>query len=363
MRSEIEEAVVRIRKVLEERSDPELKYAFIGAPTIRTELKRTSLRPLPSVRAIERALQRRGLTQPRRKRKHPNEPTAYCPLPVAQNPDDVHALDIVIRHLLGGERVCSFHLLDLASRYPVLRQYPNKSAVSAKSLLVAAWQTVGLPTLLQIDNEATFCGGYRHKRVFSQVVRLCLTVGVEVIFIPFYSPQKNADIESFNSDWDLAFWQRERFRDLTHVQQECQIFERWYRTRHEPPALEGLTPADVRTDFIPCLLSADFDLHLVERRLPLISGRVHFIRLVNSLGQINLLNESWIVEKQAEELVGEYVWATISTAEQRLRIYHQKAADAVRRLVVEYDYEIAEEVQELDPAYQPDGKADALSDC
>ena len=363
MKLEIEEAIVRIRKVLEERSDPELKYAFIGAPTIRTELKRTSLRPLPSVRAIERALRRRELTQPRRKRKHPNEPTAYCPLPVVQNPNDVHALDIAIRHLLGGERVCSFHLLDLASRYPILRQYPNKSAVSAKSLLVATWQTIGLPKLLQIDNEATFCGGYRHKRVFSQVVRLCLTVGVEVMFIPFYSPQKNADIESFNSDWDLAFWQRERFRDLIHVQEECQIFERWYRTRHEPPALEGLTPTEARVDFTPRLLSTDFDLHQAEKRLPLTSGRVHFIRLVNSLGQINVLNESWIVDKEAEELVGEYIWATISTAEQRLRIYHQKAADVGRRLVVEHDYGVAEEVQELAPAYQLEGKVDTSTDC
>jgi len=363
MRLEIEEAIVRIRKVLEERSDPELKYAFIGAPTIRSELKRTPLRPLPSVRAVARALQRRELTRPRRKRKHPNEPTAYCPLPVVRNPNDVHALDIVIRHLLGGERICSFHLLDLASRYPVLRQYADKSAVSTKSLLVAAWQTVGLPNLLQIDNEATFCGGYRHKRIFSQVVRLCLTVGVEVMFIPFYSPQKNADIESFNSDWDLAFWQRERFQDLAHVRKECRIFERWYRTRHEPPALEGLTPAEARADFAPRLLSTDFDLHLAEKRLPLTSGRVHFLRLVDSLGQINLLNESWIVEEEAEELVGEYVWVTISTVEQRLRIYHQKAADAARRLVVEYDYEITEEVQEFAPAYCPDGKVDASTDC
>ena len=98
---EVEEAIVRIRKVLEERTDPELKYAFIGAPTIRTELKRTPLRPVPSVRAIERALQRWGLTQPRRKRKHPNEPTAYCLLPVAQGPNDVHAMDIVTRHLVA----------------------------------------------------------------------------------------------------------------------------------------------------------------------------------------------------------------------------------------------------------------------
>jgi len=147
------------------------------------------------------------------------------------------------------------------------------------------------------------------------------------------------------------------------VQAECQIFERWYRTRHEPPALEGLTPTEARVDFTPRLLSTDFDLHQAEKRLPLTSGRVHFIRLVDSLEQINVLNESWIVDEEAEELVGEYVWATISTAEQRLRIYHQKAADVARRLVVEYDYGIAEEVQELAPAYQPDGKVDTLTDC
>jgi len=358
MALKVEEAIVRIRKVLEERTDPELKYAFIGAPTIRAELKRTPLRPVPGVRAIERALRRRGLTQPRRKRKRPNEPTAYCPLPVAQGPNDVHAIDIVTRHLLGGERVCSFHLLDLASRCPFLRQYPDKSAVSAKAFLVAAWQTVGLPKLLQMDNEATFCGGYRGKRVFSQVVRLCLTVGVEVMFIPFYSPKKNADIESFNSDWDLAFWQRERFRDLTHVQEECQIFERWYRTRHEPPALKGLAPSEARAGFVPRLLPAGFNLHRVEERLPLMSGKMHFIRLVNSQGQIKILNELWMVK---EELVGEYVWATISTSEQWLRIYHQEAADAERRLVVEYDYEIVEEVQEPAPAYRTDEEADALA--
>jgi hypothetical protein len=66
MKPEIEEAIVRIRHILEERSDPELKYAFIGAPTIRTELKRTTLRPVPSVVAIERALKRRHLTKPHR---------------------------------------------------------------------------------------------------------------------------------------------------------------------------------------------------------------------------------------------------------------------------------------------------------
>jgi len=58
-------------------------------------------------------------------------------------------MGIVRRHLLGGERVRSSHLLDLGSRYPILRQYPDRSAVSAQAFLVVAWQTVGLPRLLQ----------------------------------------------------------------------------------------------------------------------------------------------------------------------------------------------------------------------
>lgn len=355
IKSEIETAIVRIRKVLEERTDPELKYAFIGAPTIRTELKRTRLRPLPSVRTIGRVLKRQRLSQPHRKRENPNQSTAYCPLPVAQAANEVHAVDIVTRHVLGGERVCSFHLLDLATHYPYLNQYADKSAASAQIFLVAAWQTLGLPKFLQIDNEASFCGGHRHPRVFGQVVRLCLHLGVEVVFIPVYSPTKNADIESFNSDWDQAFWQSQRFQDLAHVQQESPIFEQWYRTRYEPPALKELTPAQARLDFVPCLLPANFDLHQTQQPLPLTAGKIHFIRLVNSQGQINVLNEAWSVSKK---LVGQYVWATICTAQQRLSIYHQQSHNTPRQLLAEYEYEIAETVHKLTPAYRNDEQTD-----
>jgi putative transposase len=360
IKPEIEAAIVRIRKVLKERSDPELKYAFIGAPTIRTELKRTTLRPLPSVRTIGRVLKRQRLSRPHCKRENPNQSTAYCPLPVAQAANDVHAVDIITRHLLGGERVCSFHLLDLATHYPYLAQYADKSAASTQIFFVAAWQTLGLPKFLQVDNEASFCGGHRHKRVFGQVVRLCLYVGVEVVFIPVYSPTKNADIESFNSDWDQAFWQRQPFRDLAHVQQESPIFVHWYRTRYEPPALKELTPAQARLDFVPCLLPPDFDLHQTQQPLPLTAGKIHFLRLVNSQGHINVLNEAWLV---SEKLVGQYVWATISTSQQRLYIYHQKSHNATRKLVAEFEYEIKETVHDLDPAYRNEKRRISHPDC
>ena len=117
-----------------------------------------------------------------------------------------------------------------------------------------------------------------------------------------------------------------------------------------------MTPTEARADFVSRLLPADFDLHQAEERLPLTAGKVHFIRLVNSQGQVKILNERWTV---GEELVGEYAWATISTAEQRLCIYHQAAGDAAQQLVAEYQYEITEEVQDLTLAYCTDGQAHA----
>jgi hypothetical protein len=110
---------------------------------------RMEIELLPRLRTIERVLNRRGLTHPRRDRASPNEPTDYYPAPVVNGPNDVHAIDIVSRRILGGEKVSSFHLLDLARHYPLVRQYPDKSADSAKHLLVTVWQTVGLSQLLQ----------------------------------------------------------------------------------------------------------------------------------------------------------------------------------------------------------------------
>ena len=70
-----------------------------------------------------------------------------------------------------------------------------------------------MPKVLRIDNEVTLCGGYRHKHGFSWVVRLWLTAGAEVKLIPCYSPRRNADVGSLDSDGDLAFWTRERVQN------------------------------------------------------------------------------------------------------------------------------------------------------
>lgn len=54
--------------------------------------------------------------------------------------------------------------------------------------------------------------------------------------------------------------------------------------------------------------------------LPLTEGKVHFIRRVDNDGQINVLNEIFIVGK---EFISEYIWATICVGKQRLEVYYR----------------------------------------
>lgn len=79
-----------------------------------------------------------------------------------------------------------FNAIDVVSRYPGGKQYATKHAEEAMDFLVYAWQTLGLSTYTQVDNEGCFSGGFTHPYVLGQVLRLGLYVGTELIFSPFY---------------------------------------------------------------------------------------------------------------------------------------------------------------------------------
>ena len=57
-----------------------------------------------------------------------------------------------------------------------------------------------LSNYLQMDNGASFIGDVIHPRHFSRVVRLCLHLGVEPVFIAPRKPWMNGKIEDFNGD-------------------------------------------------------------------------------------------------------------------------------------------------------------------
>ncbi|MFN8458140.1 MAG: hypothetical protein U0401_26405 [Anaerolineae bacterium] len=121
---------------------------------------------------------------------------ADYPRPKADVPNALHQVDFVSRRIRGsGERFYGCHLLDLARHWPYLRIITTKSAKQVAQFLVSAWQQVGVPTAVQIDNDIVWNGGGRGQRGLSTIVRLCLAVGVEVIFIPPYTPKANGSIE------------------------------------------------------------------------------------------------------------------------------------------------------------------------
>lgn len=64
-RSAIERATFSIRRRLATHATAETRYALIGAATIHAELKALGYSPLPTLRTIDRILQRANLTCPR----------------------------------------------------------------------------------------------------------------------------------------------------------------------------------------------------------------------------------------------------------------------------------------------------------
>jgi hypothetical protein len=261
----------------------------------------------------------------------------------------IQATDIITRHVRGGEEIQNFHTLDHYSHAVFLSQYSDKNSATTSEHLLATWSKLGLPQVLQLDNEASFCGGYTHRRVLGRVVRLCLLCGIEPLFTPFYEPKRNYQIETFHSLWDEAFWSRQEFRDRAHVQAEVPLFERWYHHMYRPPALEGQTPAQVRTGVCVVRLTPEVRRLIPQGRLPITAGRIHFMRRVDTAGHIELLNETWAV---GQKWIGEYVRATINTAAQCLTLWCKPKANTEWRLIKTRQFRLNEKIQPVLPAFR-----------
>jgi hypothetical protein len=81
---------------------------------------------------------------------------------------------------------------------------PSKRDIDIVDALVAGWQRLGIPDLLQADNELSFRGSNRYPRSFGLLIQLCLYLGVEIVFIPPGQPWRNGIVEKFNDLYDKA---------------------------------------------------------------------------------------------------------------------------------------------------------------
>jgi hypothetical protein len=259
----------------------------------------------------------------------------------------LHALDWTCRYLEEGLKIYAFHTLNLHTRACTQTIATDKSYETVRRHCLQTWKSLGIPQFLQLDNDAAFYGGYKAPRIFGQFVRLCLSLGIELIFLPIAQPEHNGEVEELNGLWGHAFWERRRFTSFAQVCRTSPAFVHWYMTEYVPPFLIDTTPQQAQARQTLHRLTAKQVSHLPDP-LPITAGRIHFIRQVQPDGTITVLNESWKVSKR---LAGKYVWATIITHCRRLEIWYQRSVQHPWRLLKNCVYDISETVARLRPEF------------
>jgi len=326
---------VRRRVVCIRRQLEHAKLGWIGAKAIQRAWKRRYPgQRCPGKSSIYTMLHRAGVLRPTPHR------VAYCPRPTATPQFVLHAMDWTQRYLEGGPKVYAFHTVMIPDRALYQTISPDKRSTTACGHLLETCQQLGIPDGLQLDNDAAFNGNRKVARVFSPFVRLALYLGIELIFIPFGEPQRNGVVERVNGLWSQGFWQRRHFRSVPQVQHSSPVFVHWYTAEYLQPAPTAPTPPRRLTQR---------QRYALPKALPITAGRIHFERRVDDLGNIALLNETWHIDQR---LAGQYVWATIVTHEQRLKIYQPRSAQQPMRWRKTFRYEIAEPVRPLRPEFR-----------
>ena len=290
------------------------KYSQRGAVTIQWELQRLGVNPLPAIWTINRIVRRHKLATHKLRGRH----RPPYPKMLVTAPGVLQQLDLVgPRYLSGGVRFYGSHLIDTFSNAVALEVIHTKQAEAICSALIEQFRRLGVPLYLQLDNELAFKGSNKYPRSFGLVVRLCLQLGVEIIFIPEGEPWRNGIIERFNDTYDKSFFRRQRFPNLDVLRDEVRIFEQFHNQHHRYAKLGQRTPESVHKYRSNSRLSR-FDIATLARTWK--DGRISFIRLTDSHGTVRFFTERFIVDPF---LAHEYVKGTISTRKSLLRFYHQ----------------------------------------
>jgi hypothetical protein len=326
--------VLQVRQTLQYQRNPRLRYAPIGPRTIRRELIKRRVKPLPSLSTIQRVVKRKGLT---RSDTAP-EAEAYRPHPAAECPNAVQSTDIITRWIEGGETVQTFTTVDLFSNAAFATLHAHKGTDAARQHLLQTWQTLGVPDLAQFDNESVFSGG-RHPHVLSQTVRLCLYVGAEVLFTPEGEADYNWEVEAFNNLWAHQFWAKHHFTHRYRIPPAQQAFLRWHYTDYVAPRQTD-TPARLRRGH-PLHYLLKSQAAKIPAALPIYAGLVHAVRCVSDEGRVMFLNESFRIGKR---YTGQYVWLTLNTAQRRLTVDYQAQAQDDWQTLKVFPYPLDEPV-------------------
>jgi putative transposase len=343
---QMRQTILRTRSELEAEALQPDQLGYIGASAIFGCLQSQGLTSLPSLSTIERVLRQAGASKPRQPK--PKKEVDY-PILHATTVQQLTQVDIVPHYLKGGTSIACFNAINVVSRCAAGKQYANKRSREVLDFLVHVWQELGITKYLQMDNEGSFIGGYKHPGVIGQAVRLALYVGAQPVFSPFYHPESNAYVERFHQDYSGFVWKKATLNDLADVRKRSALFFPNYRNSHHHSALGGKSPQQVHSQSVVRKLPFGF---CIPEKLPITAGQVHFMRAVTKEHRVLILNKIWDVNL-AEQDQG--VWSTLFLTPKGslLRIYDAAPDIPGRRCLAEHPFSLNEPVVPLQEIFKP----------
>ena len=323
---DMEQAIIDTREKLERTL-----YAQIGALNIKWHLNEHG-HPSPSIPTINKVLKRNNLVKKRK--KYEPKGADYPALKVAYS-NFLHQFDVVgPRYLKTDGRFYSANVIDAYDRRCCINPVRRQTKDDILAALLRCWHLLGIPEYLQMDNKLPMRGSNRYPRSFGLVIRLCLYLGIQPVFIPIKEPWRNGIIERFQDVFDKMFFRSQYFKSFYHMLSQSRGFEIFHDNNHRYSTLEGKTPLEKTTRDIK-YLPKDFK---VPSRLGIFPGYVHLVRFIRSNRILDVFGEKFAMPAELEY---EYIWVTIDTAKETLLIYH----DSV--LIDKLDYPLPKTYIEL----------------
>ena len=314
----VKRMVLQMRVERERGKRAKYQYALVSAQAIYYELCELHVSPLPSPRTIHGWLKQAGRISERKARKVPN-PT-YPVLP-CKAVNDVQELDFK-GPLYLRDHAHKYYLValrDKMSKKTALRALANKSMDAILDFLVAAWQNMGCPKYLKMDNCLDFRGSNLYPRSPSKLMRVCLDLGIQPVFIPLREPWRNGVVENLNGLLARFLFRMRTFETEKQLHQAVQRMETTINTRHRLPALRGKTPQEFAAEAKLRYPPNNYDWR--KRNLQLLKGKVTFIRFIRKSGRITLTaKDKFLVGKKYK---WQYVLANVDVAKKKLNVIWQ----------------------------------------
>ena len=227
----LEDEIVRLRKELPLDN---------GAQTIAYHLARSGW-PVPAVRTIHRALERRGLIVPEPHKRPKTVPWKRFEWPA---PNAAWQIDATRWVLADGVEVWVMDVLDDHSRVVVAaRVWPGPSGDAAWDALSTGAARWGLPARMMSDNGSCFTGRFQGGHTV-EFERTLARLGITQLLSSPAHPQTCGKLERFHQT--LKKWLRTQPLATTLAELQAQLDQFLVFYNHQRPhrALGGATPAE-----------------------------------------------------------------------------------------------------------------------